>query len=314
MNLRRVAVHGHTAAFQIAGEGPVLLLLHGMAASSQTWNQVAPALARRFTVIAPDLLGHGESAKPHGEYSLGAHANFIRDLLARLGHERATIVGHSFGGGVAMQLAYQYPDRCERLALVGSGGFGREVNGLLRMLALPGGEQLLSVVCSPKLRDAGDRLAAWLAGRGLRAAPVIEEIWRSYTSLAEAMTRRAFFRTLRAVIDSDGQSVCAADRLHLTSEVPTLIVWGGCDTIIPVRHAHAAHDAIENSRLEVFEDAGHYPHCEKPERFTEALTDFIESTAPARHCERRWGDLLRNCTTTPATAAGAFRGRGMSRG
>lgn len=283
MNLRRVAIHGHTAAFRIAGEGPVLLLLHGMASSSQTWNQVAPALARRFTVIAPDLLGHGESAKPHCEYSLGAHANFIRDLLATLGHEGATIVGHSFGGGVAMQLAYQYPDRCERLALVGSGGLGREVNGLLRTLTLPGGEQLLPVVCSPKLRDAGDRLAAWLAGCGLRAAPVVEEIWRSYASLAEAATRRAFFRTLRAVIDSDGQSVSAADRLHLTSQVPTLIVWGGCDAIIPVRHAHAAHDAIENSRLEVFEDAGHYPHCEEPERFTEALTDFIESTAPARH-------------------------------
>jgi pimeloyl-ACP methyl ester carboxylesterase len=306
MSLQKVAIHGHTAAFRSAGEGPVLLLLHGMAASSQTWNPVVPSLARRFTVIAPDLLGHGESAKPYGEYSLGAHANFTRDLLAALGHERATIVGHSFGGGVAMQLAYQYPDRCERLVLVGSGGLGREVNGLLRTLTLPGAEQLFPVVCSPKLRDAGERFAAWLAGRGLRAAPVVEEIWRSYASLAEAPTRRAFFRTLRAVIDSEGQSVNAADRLHLTSQVPTLIVWGGCDAIIPVRHAHAAHDAIENSRLEIFEDAGHYPHCEDPGRFAELLTEFIDSTTAARHCERRWEDLLRTGQmTTPQAAAGA---------
>jgi pimeloyl-ACP methyl ester carboxylesterase len=303
MNLRRVAIHGHTAAFRIAGEGSVLLLLHGMASTSQTWKHVAPALAQRFTVIAPDLLGHGESAKPHGEYSLGAHANFIRDLLATLGYEQATIVGHSFGGGVAMQLAYQYPDRCERLALVGSGGLGREVNGLLRAFALPGWEQLLPLVCSPKLRDAGDRLSSWLAGCGLRVAPVVEEIWRSYGSLAEAATRRAFFRTLRAVIDSDGQSVSASDRLHLTSQVPTLIVWGDRDAIIPVRHAHAAHDAIENSRLEVFEDTGHYPHCEEPERFTEALTDFIGSTVPARHSEQSWGDLLRNCTAAAGAAS-----------
>ncbi|TFH23573.1 MAG: alpha/beta fold hydrolase [Myxococcales bacterium] len=192
------------------------------------------------------------------------------------------------------------------MVLVGSGGLGREVNGLLRTLTLPGAEQLFPVVCSPKLRDAGERFAAWLAGRGLRAAPVVEEIWRSYASLAEAPTRRAFFRTLRAVIDSEGQSVNAADRLHLTSQVPTLIVWGGCDAIIPVRHAHAAHDAIENSRLEIFEDAGHYPHCEDPGRFAELLTEFIDSTTAARHCERRWEDLLRTGQmTTPQAAAGA---------
>lgn len=305
MTLRRVSIHGHDAAFRVAGHGPVLLLLHGMAASSQTWAAVTSSLARRFTVVAPDLLGHGESGGPHGEYSLGAHANFIRDLLATLGYARASVVGHSFGGGVAMQLAYQYPDRCERLVLVGSGGLGREVNGLLRMLALPGAEQLFPLVCSSKLRAAGERVGAWLAGRGLRAAPALEEVWRSYALLAEAGTRCAFFRTLRAVIDSEGQSVSASDRLRLAAHMPTLIVWGGRDTIIPVRHGRSAHDAIANSRLEVFEAAGHYPHCEEPERFVEALTEFVESTMPARHCERSWHALLRHGASVAPEAATA---------
>jgi pimeloyl-ACP methyl ester carboxylesterase len=280
-------------AYRIAGDGPVLVLVHGMATSSETWERVMPALAARFTVVAPDLPGHGASAKPWGEYSLGAYGNILRDLLVVLGYERATLVGHSFGGGVAMQLAYQFPERCERLALVCSGGLGQEVNLLLRTLSLPGAEQLFPLLCSPTLRDAGNRLAAWLRRGGLRAAPVVEEIWRSYSSLTEQCGRRAFFRTLRAVVDHNGQAVSAADRLYLTSQLPTLIVWGACDAIIPVRHALAAHQGIRGSRLEIFDDAGHFPHCEAPERFVETLVDFIESTEPACLTKRQWHDLLR---------------------
>ena len=132
MKLQHVSIHGHDVGFHTAGEGPVLLLVHGMAGSSTTWKHVMPHLARRFTVVAPDLLGHGKSAKPRGEYSLGTHANILRDLLNVLGHERATLVGQSLGGGVVMQLAYQFPERCERLVLVGSGGLGPEVNIILR--------------------------------------------------------------------------------------------------------------------------------------------------------------------------------------
>ena len=264
-----------------------------------------PALAERFTVVAPDLLGHGESAKPRGEYSLGAHANVLRDLLNALGHERATFVGQSLGGGVAMQLAYQFPERCERLVLVGSGGLGREVNGVLRALTVPGAEYVLPLVCTRGVRDAGNRVAAWLSRAGLRA-PVVEEIWRSYTSLAEADTRQAFFRTLRAVVDLGGQTVSATNRLYLTSQVPTLIVWGAQDRIIPVSHAVAAHGAMPGSRLEVFDGAGHFPHCEVPERFLEALVDFLTSTEPARVSERHWRELLESVLGSPA-ACGALR-------
>jgi pimeloyl-ACP methyl ester carboxylesterase len=293
MELRRLSIHGHEVGFRTAGDGPVLLLVHGMAGSSATWRHVMPALARRFTVVAPDLLGHGASAKPRGEYSVSAHANVLRDLLAALGHERATLVGQSLGGGVVMQLAYQFPDRCERLVLVSSGGLGREVNALLRTLSLPGAEHVLALLCFPALRDSGSRIAGWLGRAGVRAAPVVEEIWRSWASLAEHDTRRAFFRTLRAVIDQHGQTVSATDRLYLTTGVPTLIVWGARDSFIPVSHAAAAHEAITGSRLEIFDEAGHFPHCEAPERFVDTLVDFIDSTEPARRSEQHWRELLR---------------------
>src|SRR5688500_3265578 len=127
-----IVLHGHRVRFHRAGSGPLVVLLHGIASTADTWAPVAGALARRHTVLAPDLLGHGESAKPRGDYSLGAYASGVRDLLAALGHERATFVGHSLGGGVAMQLAYQFPEHCERLVLVSSGGLGRDIPALLR--------------------------------------------------------------------------------------------------------------------------------------------------------------------------------------
>ena len=295
-----VAINGHDVAYRRAGHGPVVLLVHGMAGSSETWSHVMPRLAKRFTVVAPDLLGHGESAKPRSEYSLGAHADILRDLLNALGHDRATFVGQSFGGGIVMQLAYQFPERCERLVLVNSGGLGREVHFLLRALTATGADQVLAVACAPALRAAGSRVATWLQRVGLRSTPAGREIWRSYASLTDADARWAFFRTLRAVVDLGGQTVSAADRLYLSAQIPTLIVWGARDPFIPVRHAFAAHQAIPGSRLDIFEDVGHYPHCEAPERFTHVLVDFITSTEPAKVSERRWRELFHPAEKDPA--------------
>jgi len=301
MKLQHLTIHGHRVAFRAAGEGPVVLLVHGMAGSSATWKHVMPALAQRFTVVAPDLLGHGESGKPRrGEYSLGAHANVLRDIMNVLGHERATFVGQSLGGGVVMQLAYQFPERCERLALVSSGGLGPEVNLLLRALTFPGVEYVFPLVCAPALRDAGNWVAAGLYRIGLRAAPAVEEIWRSYASLADRDTRRAFFRTLQAVIDLGGQAVSATDRLYLTSHVPTLIAWGSEDKIIPVAHAIAAHKTMPGSRLAIFNHVGHFPHCEDPDRFVEVLVDFITSTEAARLSEVRWRNLFQSVQAAAA--------------
>jgi len=277
-----ITLDGDRVVYRAAGMGPVLVLVHGLAGSAMTWRHVMAPLAQRFTVIAPDLLGQGQSDKPRGEYSLGAHVDTLRDLLDALGHDRATFVGQSLGGGVALQLAYQFPERCERLVLVNSGGLGREVSVILRLLTLPGTEFVFPLACTPRLRDAGRRFGRWLSHAGVRSTPAREEIWRSYASLTDAESRHAFFRSLRDVIDWRGQAVSALGRLHHAAKLPTLIVWGARDPFIPVSHARAAHEAIPGSRLVIFEGVGHYPHCEAPERFVETIVDFIASTEPAR--------------------------------
>ncbi len=292
MSLQRVWIHGNEIAYRTAGEGPLLVLLHGMAGRSATWRHVIPSLARDFTVVAPDLLGHGASSKPRTDYSLGAHATGIRDLMVALGHDRATMVGQSFGGGVAMQIAYQFPERCERLVLVGSGGLGIEVNGILRALTVPGASFALPIGCRPLFRDAGAKAIAWLERRGKRATPAAQEIWSAYAALADAETRRAFMLTLRACVDHLGQRISARDRLYLASAMPTLIMWGDRDPIIPVKHAVDAHAAMLGSRLELFEGVGHFPHCEDPERFVRVLREFVRATAPASLSTGRWRELL----------------------
>jgi pimeloyl-ACP methyl ester carboxylesterase len=253
-----------------------------MAGSATTWKQVMPALSERFTVLAPDLLGHGDSDKSKGDYSLGAMASTLRDLIVALGYKRATVVGQSYGGGIALQFAYQYPERCERLVLVNAGGLGSEVNPVLRLLTMPGSAALLLVATAPPVRRIVEMIGRIALRKKLDTATVIPELWRSYTSLGNVEARRAFLRTLRAVIDRRGQAVSAYDKLHLAAGMPTLIIWGEEDGIIPVEHAHAAHALIRGSWLEIIEGVGHYPHCEAPDRFVTALTEFIESTRPAR--------------------------------
>ena len=293
---RSVQLHGHRVVYRIAGEDPtghrpVLLLVHGMAGSSSTWREVMPALAQRYTVIAPDLPGHGESDKPLQDYSLGAQANALRDLLVATGIDRATIVGQSLGGGIAMQLAYQHPQHCERLVLVSSGGLGREVSLLLRALTLPGVDFLSPVLFPSFVRGAGNAVSGWLRSAGLRA-PGIEQEWRSYVSLIDPDTRRAFLRTLRAVVDVGGQTVSALDRLYLASLMPALIVWGERDRIIPVAHAHEAHAAMPGSRLVIFEESGHFLHTEEPARFVETLVEFVDTTAPGLSEGLEWQAML----------------------
>jgi pimeloyl-ACP methyl ester carboxylesterase len=290
--LRYATIHGHGIGYRTGGSGHVLLLVHGMAGSSDTWLPVLPALAERFTVVAPDLAGHGASDKPRGDYSLGAFANGLRDLLVALGHERATLVGQSLGGGVAMQFAYQFPERCERMVLVSSGGLGEEVNLLLRALALPGAEYVLPVACTTWVHDRVVSLFNGFRRIGLRPSPNLVQVWESYGSLADAPTRTAFLHTLRSVVDVAGQRVSARDRLYLASTLPTLIMWGDHDRIIPVAQAHATHEAIPGSRLEIFEGVGHFPHCERSEQFVAVLTAFMDSTEPGPVDNERWQEAL----------------------
>jgi pimeloyl-ACP methyl ester carboxylesterase len=292
LKLKEIELHGHHVAYRSAGSGPVIVLVHGITSTSATWERVMPALAKQFTVIAPDLLGHGGSAKPRGDYSLGAYASGVRDMLIALGHERATFVGHSLGGGVAMQLAYQFPERCERLVLIDSGGLGSEVNMLLRMATLPGAELVLPLLASERVLGAGRGVGRFFGRLGLRLHTDIAEMARGHASLAESEARAAFVHTLRTIVDPVGQRVNANDRLYLAEEVPFLIIWGRRDSIIPVAHGQAAHERVPSSRLEVFEKAGHFPHVDEPLRFIEVLTEFIETTEPAEVEPERWRELL----------------------
>jgi pimeloyl-ACP methyl ester carboxylesterase len=292
-SLRHIDVHGHQVGYRMAGSGPALVLIHGVTGSSTTWREVMPRLAERYTVVAPDLLGHGESAKPRGDYSLGAFASGVRDLLVALGVERATLVGHSLGGGVAMQFAYQFPQRCERLVLVASGGLGKEVSALLRAVTLPGAELVMPFLLTPVVREALEVLGGPFRRIGIRPGGVTgAEIWRSYRGLTELRGRMAFVHTVRSVIDVRGQRVSARDRLYLTSEMPTLVVWGDRDRIIPVEHAYAAHELMPGSRLVVIPGAGHFLPFETPEPFLEALTAFLDETQPAHTDEERFRSLL----------------------
>ena len=287
-----VDLHGHRAVYRVAGSGPPVVLIHGMINSSRHWEAVAMRLARSHRVIAPDLIGHGDSATPRGDYSLGAHAASIRDLLATLGVERATIVGHSLGGGVAMQFFYQFPQRTERLVLISSGGLGPEVSPLLRGAALPGSALLLRLAAHPRLVDAIAGAGTRLRARGAANGVQLQAVARALRPLQEAGARRAFLETLRAVIDRQGQRVSARDRLYLLSEMPTMIVWGERDRTIPPAHGLAARDAIPGCRFELLPRAAHFPNLDDPLGLADVLADFVATTTPARIDDEDWGGLV----------------------
>jgi pimeloyl-ACP methyl ester carboxylesterase len=263
-----------------AGGNPALLFIHGLLGSRRSWRHLVGKLDRHHRVLAPDLFGHGASAKPIGDYSLGAHAATLRDLLDHLEVDKVTLIGHSLGGGIALQFCYLFPGRVERLVLVSSGGLGRDVSPLLRLATLPGAEWVLPVVASSWVRKSTDTATELLQRAGWRPNPMLAEGWYGLGSLREADTRRAFLATARAVIDPGGQTVTAREFLPLISGVPTLIVWGSNDRIIPVSHAMAAHQTMPASQLEIFEQAGHFPHLDQPTRFANVLRTFIAATSP----------------------------------
>lgn len=303
---RSVRIHGHDVTYRVAGDGPLVVLIHGIAGSSTTWRTVMPALAAHYTVIAPDLLGHGESAKPRGDYSLGAYASGIRDLLAVLDLGAATVVGHSLGGGIAMQFAYQFPERVQRLVLVASGGLGKEVSPLIKAVTLPGAEYVLPLLLHRKIRELGERPGAWAHRVGLRPTDTMSEIWRGYTTLTERRGQQAFIHTVRSVIDIAGQRVSAHDRLYLAEALPTMIVWGDRDRIIPADHAYLTAEAIPSARLEILEGAGHFLPWRNVDQFLPLLEDFLETTTPVHVPESQWRDrLVSSHASDSMVAAGA---------
>ena len=300
------AVRGRTVAFRQVGAGPVVVLVHGLAGTMETWDPVVEGLSSRCTVVAVDLPGHGRSAPPAGDYSLEANAGCLRELLDALGHRAATVVGHSLGGGVAMQFAYEYPERCERLVLVSSGGLGPDVSVVLRAAALPGSEHVVTLIANRYVIAAATMVGRLAGAVGIRAAAGVIESVRACATFADAESRRSFFHTLRGVIDRRGQRVSATDHLDLMNEIPSLVVWGADDRIIPVAHAHQAHQAMPNSRLEIFERSGHLPHVADPARFVHAVGAFLDTTKPAVRTRttrraRSSSEVLSVVSTIPAS-------------
>jgi pimeloyl-ACP methyl ester carboxylesterase len=288
-------IHGYRRAFRMAGSGPPLLLLHGIGDTSQTWDRVIALLASKYTVIAPDLLGHGRSDMPRADYAISAYACGMRDLLAVLDIDTVTIVGHSLGGGVAMQFAYQFPERCERLVVVATGGVGREVHPALRLAAGP-----LAEIALPFATAAPVRWAVRKSAPVLRRMPLVsvgedtDYMISRYDALSSSRSRAAFLRTVRAGVDIRGQVITMLDRCYLSAGLPTLIVWGAKDQVIPVRHAQIAHEAMPGSELQIFEESGHFPHRDDPVRFATALHGFISTTVPATYDVDGWRALLRD--------------------
>jgi pimeloyl-ACP methyl ester carboxylesterase len=294
LQTQRLRLHGHDVEYATAGSGPAVLLIHGITSSLRTWSKVIPRLAEDHRVIAPDLLGHGASAKPRGDYSLGSFASGLRDIMIALDVPTATVVGHSMGGGIAMQLAYQFPERVERLALVNSGGLGREVSLLLRAATLPGADLVLPLLFgTPLFRPAGFVAGKAMGALGLRSRGDLEGMAHGVRSLRRREGQRAFLHTARSIMDAGGQRINATDRLYLAESMPSLIVWGERDSLIPADHGRAAQQAMPGSRLELFPDAGHFPFNDEPDRFVDVLTDFIATTEPSEYDEERVRALMR---------------------
>lgn len=284
---RTASVHGRSVSYLEAGSGDLLLLIHGMAGTAENWHSVIEPLALRNAVIAPDFPGHGLSEPGGGDYSLGSLASGLRDLMLTLGHERATLVGHSLGGGVALQFTYQFPEMVERLVLVSSGGLGPDVSPILRAAALPGADLFISATAGIGAQ-VGSLLGRGFGKLGLRPSADVAEVARGYASLSDPERRKAFLATLHAVVGTEGQRVAALDRLYLAEALPLLIVWGDRDPIIPVAHGEETHRQLPGSRLEIFPGVGHLPQLESPGSFVAALERFLEETEPAQFDRDEW--------------------------
>lgn len=290
-DVQYVVVHGYRRAYRVSGSGPALLLLHGLGCDSSTWVDVIPTLAEHFTVIAPDLLGHGESDKPDADYSLGAYANGMRDLLTILGIDKVTVVGHSFGGGVAMQFAYQFPDRTERVVLVSTGGLGREVTPLIRFLTVPGSGLAIGAATMRPWRPVISGGLRSLARLPLRATRDLDEVASIYEALADRAQRTAVQRVTSHVLNWRGQYVTMTDRSYLARLMPVLVIWGRDDMVIPSAHAELAPTHV--SDVHVLADSGHFPHKDHPDDFCRIVMEFIAANEPAHYHRGKWRALLR---------------------
>ncbi len=272
-----VLAGGHSLAYREAGpaDGPVVVLLHGLASDADTWDKAIDLLAERgLRVLAVDLLGHGASDKPDTDYLLVDFAESLAGFLDALDIPSATLCGHSFGGAIAMFFGTRYPERVDRVVLVSAGGLGREVHPLLRAAALRVAPAVLRVATGPRLRRV---YAHPGLHRALRLTPDnVANLRRAARALGTPEGQAAFFASVRGVIAPSGQRTASEEMRAFAEKVPMLLVWSEDDPVIPLAHARAhAERAKPYSRLVIFPSRGHEPHRRNAERFATEVADFI---------------------------------------
>ncbi|MGD9961283.1 alpha/beta fold hydrolase [Nocardioides sp.] len=292
-DVQYVTLHGHRRAFVKAGSGPVLLLLHGLGCDHTTWDPVIERLSESYTVIAPDLLGHGSSDKPRADYSVGGYANGMRDLITVLGIDKVTVVGHSFGGGVAMQFGYQFPERTQRVILVSSGGLGPEVTPAIKAITTPGFYQAMGVVTLPVIRHVTTAAMRLMSRSGLPHTRDLDEMAEIVETFRDPRSRAAISHVVKSVVDWRGQIVTMSDRAYLTEAMPLLLIWGDQDTVIPAAHLDNAATLAPGLRTEMVADSGHFPHKDHPEQFVAMIDDFMATTDPAVYSRVRFRAMLK---------------------
>ena len=270
---RSVSLHGHTVAYvHLDGPGVPVLLVHGVGSSLDTWEDIPQRLADAgHPVVALDLLGHGESGPGNGDYSLGSNASVIRDLLDHLDIPRVHLVGHSLGGGVALQFGYQFPGRVHSLTLISSGGLGTEVSAGLRAASLPGSPWVLRTITRPGVIDLAVRGSRALTTLGVTRAPISARAVAKLQRLQDPRRLTGFVSTVRSVVGPEGQRVSALDKLEVVDPSRVLIMWGDADPMLPMAHGENATDLLPGSRLLIVPGAGHHPHNDAPEMVLGAL-------------------------------------------
>ena len=303
---REITLHGQVVAYREGGSGSeTMVLLHGIASNAETWDPVIERFAETHRVIAPDLVGHGRSSKPAGDYSIGGYATVVRDLLLALETDRVILVGHSLGGGIAMQLTHMAPELVGRLVLVGSGGLGKDLGVPLRAASLPGAPTFIRAATSLPMQAAGHLAHRLLDAAHLHLPTDVEEGLEGFASLHDPAARKAFLHTVRSSTDLSGQRVSAVDKLYLMGDCPLLTIWGENDSIITVRHAYEAKDRIPAMELAVIPGAGHFPHVDAPERFVDLVREFAGATDPSTLTLQFMGELMREDTAPPVPAQSA---------
>ncbi len=276
---RFVTVCNFQMSYLTGGQGEPVVLLHGLGADNSTWRKVLPELARHFTVYALDMFGCGQSDKPLIEYTVEAMAHYVRLFMDAVSIKQAHLIGHSLGGGIAMQTLYFSPERVQRVVLIDSGGLGRDVHWLLRMTTLPGAHRIIGMLTDPRSRLL--ELLGKMEEYEVRPlnAEFESEIPVTMGRLRDPDVRRSFLRMLRAVGSLSGQTVSALSRLPERADRQFLLIWGERDRIIPAAHGRAAATLLPNAHLVVIPNCFHQPHIEYPLQFLQLTLDFLQAEA-----------------------------------